>query len=180
MQFELSLQVCFERELDGMEAFALRAVNDETPAVAREAIRQLGETLPEKLIEFWENRELELRSELWLDLYTVMTSIDHAEAKQVAATYAAGDPGRVHALSLNGGDPSAGELVFRNQGACLQCHKIDGQGGVQGPELSLVEIDWMRRNFSSRWSTRALKYPGIRLVQRGSQFGDRFGRTTCF
>ncbi|MEC7626981.1 MAG: HEAT repeat domain-containing protein [Verrucomicrobiota bacterium] len=133
-----ALKVCFERELDGMEAFALRAVNDETPAVAREAIRQLGETLPEKLIEFWENRELELRSELWLDLYTVMTSIDHAEAKQVAATYAAGDPGRVHALSLNGGDPSAGELVFRNQGACLQCHKIDGQGGVQGPELSLV------------------------------------------
>ena len=53
-----------------MEAFALRAVNDETPAVAREAIRRLGETLPEKLIEFWENRELELRSELWLDLYT--------------------------------------------------------------------------------------------------------------
>ena len=124
-----ALKVCFERELDGMEAFALRAVNDETPAVAREAIRQLGETLPEKLIEFWENRELELRSELWLDLYTVMTSIDHAESKQVAATYAA-DPGR-HALSLNGGDPSAGELVFRNQGACLQCHKIDGRGGVK-------------------------------------------------
>ena len=29
-------------------------------------------------------------------------------------------------------------LVFRNQGACLQCHKIDGQGGEQGPELGLV------------------------------------------
>ena len=48
------------------------------------------------------------------------------------------DPSRIHALSLEGGDPSSGELVFRNQGACLQCHKIDDQGGEQGPELSLV------------------------------------------
>jgi putative heme-binding domain-containing protein len=133
-----ALKVGFERNLEGMEDLALKAVDQETPSVAREAIRQLGETLPEKLIEFWENRELQLRSELWLDLYTVLTSIDHAEAKQVAATYAAGDPGRIHALSLNGGNPSAGELVFKNQGACLQCHKIDGQGGIQGPELSLV------------------------------------------
>ena len=133
-----ALKVGFERNLEGMEDLALKAVDQETPPVAREAIRQLGETLPEKLIEFWENRELQLRSELWLDLYTVLTSIDHAEAKQVAATYAAGDPGRIHALSLNGGNPSAGELVFKNQGACLQCHKIDGQGGIQGPELSLV------------------------------------------
>ena len=121
-----------------MEDLALKAVDQGTLPVAREAIRQLGETLPDKLIEFWENRELQLRSELWLDLYTVLTSIDHADAKQVAATYAAGDPGRIHALSLNGGNPSAGELVFRNQGACLQCHKIDGQGGIQGPELSMV------------------------------------------
>ena len=28
--------------------------------------------------------------------------------------------------------------MFRNQGACLQCHQIASEGGVQGPELSLV------------------------------------------
>ena len=31
-----------------------------------------------------------------------------------------------------------GEKVFRNQGACLQCHKVGSEGGLQGPELSLV------------------------------------------
>ena len=34
---------------------------------------------------------------------------------------------------------AAGEIVFKNQGACLQCHKIGGEGGekggVQGPDL---------------------------------------------
>ena len=81
---------------------------------------------------------MNLRNELWLDLYQSLSGSSDNEAKQVAATYAAGDPGRIHALSLQGGNPSSGELVFRNQGACLQCHKIDGQGGEQGPELSLV------------------------------------------
>ena len=28
--------------------------------------------------------------------------------------------------------------MFRNQGACLQCHKIGSEGGVQGPDLSIV------------------------------------------
>jgi putative heme-binding domain-containing protein len=41
-------------------------------------------------------------------------------------------------LSLVGGDPTEGEKVFRNQGACLQCHKVGDEGGVQGPELTLV------------------------------------------
>ena len=90
------------------------------------------------MIELWKVRELNLKNELWLDLYQSLSGSSNNEAKQVAATYAAGDPGRIHALSLQGGNPSSGELVFRNQGACLQCHKVDGQGGEQGPELSLV------------------------------------------
>ena len=28
--------------------------------------------------------------------------------------------------------------MFRNQGACLQCHKVGAEGGVQGPDLSIV------------------------------------------
>jgi len=81
---------------------------------------------------------LDVRPELWLDVYLALSQSDDAEPKQVAATYAAGDPGRIHALSLVGGDPFEGEKVFRNQGACLQCHKIGDEGGIQGPELSLV------------------------------------------
>ena len=47
-------------------------------------------------------------------------------------------PARIHVLSLYGGDSLRGDKVFRNQGACMQCHQIDKEGGVQGPPLSLV------------------------------------------
>ena len=106
--------------------------------VARSIFEVLSTQKPKILIDIWKERELNLRNELWLDLYQALTYSPNEEARKVAATYAAGDPGRIHALSLQGGNPSSGELVFRNQGACLQCHKIDGQGGEQGPELSLV------------------------------------------
>ena len=59
-----------------------------------------------------EGKELNLRNELWLDLYQALTDSPNEEARKVAATYAAGDPGRIHALSLQGGNPSSGELVF--------------------------------------------------------------------
>lgn len=45
---------------------------------------------------------------------------------------------RVQAMTITGGDAINGESVFRNQGACVQCHKMNGEGGEQGPDLSLV------------------------------------------
>ena len=91
------------------------------------------------MIELWQKRELELRPELWLDsIFVPLSKNDHAESKKVAATYAAGEPARIHVLSLYGGDSLRGDKVFRNQGACMQCHQIDKEGGVQGPPLSLV------------------------------------------
>lgn len=38
-----------------------------------------------------------------------------------------------------GGDPTAGERVFfASTATCAQCHRIDGRGGVVGPDLSLI------------------------------------------
>ena len=126
------------REIEGAVDKAMIAVKEDQPLVARAIFSVLAEKKPEVLVDLWELRELNLRNELWLDLYQSLSDSTNDEANQVAATYAAGDAGRIHALSLHGGDSSSGELVFRNQGACLQCHKIEGEGGVQGPELSLV------------------------------------------
>ena len=126
------------REIENSEERAVLAVREDEPVVGRAIFRVLSKKNPELLIDLWKSRELTINNELWLDLYQSLSNTSSDEAKQVAATYAAGDAGRIHALSLFGGDPSSGELVFRNQGACLQCHKIDGQGGEQGPELNLV------------------------------------------
>jgi quinoprotein glucose dehydrogenase len=127
-----------KREMDGALDKALLAIKEDNPMVARAIFSVLAEKQSEALINLWKLRELNLRNELWLDLYETLSASSNDQAKQVAATYAAGGIGRIHALSLHGGDPDSGELVFRNQGACLQCHKINGEGGLQGPELSLV------------------------------------------
>jgi putative heme-binding domain-containing protein len=127
-----------ERGLDKYVESVALAVKEDESVVARAIFKALSVKNSQVLIDMWKVRELNLRNELWLDLYQALTESPDEEARKVAATYAAGDPGRVHALSLHGGNPGSGELVFRNQGACLQCHQVDGEGGEQGPELSLV------------------------------------------
>jgi quinoprotein glucose dehydrogenase len=126
------------RGLDSGFVLSLKALKEDKLPVARAVLAGLIRQDPTQVIELWRNRELAVRPELWLDLYLALSRTVDPDSKQVAATYAAGDPGRIHALSLVGGDPLEGEKVFRNQGACLQCHKIASEGGVQGPELSLV------------------------------------------
>ena len=133
-----ALKQCFLRGMDGVEKVALKAVKKSSLPVAREAIHQLSQTKPKKVIGFWNNRDREIRPELWLDLYTAMKKSESSELQKLGAAFVQSHPTGIHSLSLHGGNPVAGELVFNNQGACLQCHKINGEGGLQGPELSLV------------------------------------------
>ena len=129
---------CIERGLPGIEKLGLSAIEKDSLIVARSVMKGLVVKSPDVMIDLWKKRELNLRPELWLDLYLYLSTNDHVESQKIAATYAAGEPGRVHALSLYGGNYDSGEKVFRNQGACMQCHQIDKEGGVQGPSLSLV------------------------------------------
>lgn len=43
-------------------------------------------------------------------------------------------------FALLGGSPGKGNGVFLNQGMCLKCHKIGGQGGEAGPNLSDIAL----------------------------------------
>ncbi|MDG1326736.1 MAG: HEAT repeat domain-containing protein [Opitutales bacterium] len=133
-----AFEFCLNRNLPEMDNLCNEAIKKDTLLVARKILDRFVLKKPDAMIELWQKRELELRPELWLDLYLFLSKNDHAESKKVAATYAAGEPARVHVLSIYGGDSLRGDKVFRNQGACMQCHQIDKEGGVQGPPLSLV------------------------------------------
>ncbi|REK24911.1 MAG: glucose dehydrogenase [Planctomycetota bacterium] len=56
------------------------------------------------------------------------------------------DPLAAYRETLLGGDASAGRGIFfsHRQVACLRCHKVDGRGGVVGPELSRIGADKTR------------------------------------
>jgi len=126
-------------KLDGIADAARRAVDKAPVAAARAGLDIIAALHPAEALERWKNRESSgLRRELWLDLFLALqTSADNAAKEQVTA-FAASAMDAVPRLGVTGGDVTRGEVVFRNQGACLQCHKIGEEGGVQGPPLTVV------------------------------------------
>ncbi len=50
------------------------------------------------------------------------------------------DPVAPFQVTLKGGDPASGKRIFTSHavGQCTKCHKIDGDGGTAGPDLSSV------------------------------------------
>ena len=130
-----AMKAAFSLGLEGIAAQATTALADAPLPVARAAIAGLAGTQIETILSLWKERSTKLRPGLWLDAYLALAEKGNPEA----AAHAASDPNAVFLLSLQGGDASAGEIVFKNQGACLQCHKVGGEGGdkggVQGPDL---------------------------------------------
>lgn len=120
--------------LDGIAERAAKAVAEDPPVVARAALDGLASANPEQVATWWKNRSQALRPAIQLDAFLLLQAAGHAEA----AAFASAAPGNVHELSVHGGDPAKGEIVFKNQGACLQCHLVGGEGGIQGPDLSDV------------------------------------------
>ncbi len=128
----------FARNLDGVAEFGYMAVKSGPLPAARSGIAGLAQQAPSTLKGLWLSREKRLRRELWLDAYLALSGAKDSKAKQAAASFAVSDPNNVFSLSEVGGDAFAGGQVFRNHGACLQCHKVGSEGGVQGPDLSIV------------------------------------------
>jgi len=130
-----AMKAAFTLGLDGIAGQAAGAITDAPLPVARAAIAGIAATDPGAIATLWNERSTKLRPGLWLDAYLALAEAGRPEA----ATHVASDPNAVFLLSLHGGDAAAGEIVFKNQGACLQCHKVGGEGGdnggIQGPDL---------------------------------------------
>lgn len=125
-----ALELGLARGYEGAEQAAVDAISSAPLPAARAAIAGLDKSLVE---EHWRERAEKLRPELHLDAYLAL--IESSSQVQGWATQAQNNP---QTLTLEGGDPVQGEVVFRSQGACLQCHLIHGDGGLQGPDLSRV------------------------------------------
>ncbi len=129
----------FALQVEGMADVGRTAIRKAPLVAAREAITGLVALQPEEGMTLWAQRgESNLRPELWLDLYLALQASSNVDAKNLVTAFAATDTHAVHSLSAVGGDPAQGEVVFRNQGACLQCHKIGSDGGIQGPALTRI------------------------------------------
>jgi len=126
-------------KIEGIAEAARKAIDTAPIFAARAGIYIIASLSPAEALEKWTNRESNnMRRELWLDLFLALQNSSNDAAKQAAASYAASALDAVPKLSMTGGDAKLGEVVFRNQGACLQCHKMGDDGGIQGPPLGDV------------------------------------------
>lgn len=64
------------------------------------------------------------------------------------------------------GDTAAGRLVYQTKGACSQCHVVDKQGGVLGPDLSDIGL------------RRSLKFLRQALTEPEAHVADNYRTVT--
>ena len=136
----LALGEAYSRNIEESIAQAEKAVHlQDAPELAKQAIVSIGERYPKRLLEFWKTRSGKngIDRSVWLDLYKMIEQSNDPEIRSTVKGFSS-DPTNLYNLALSGGDPNLGEVIFQGQGACMQCHKIKGKGGEQGPDLSLV------------------------------------------
>jgi quinoprotein glucose dehydrogenase len=154
-----ALRHAFALQAD-VKQFSLNAIAKEKPTVARSAIAGLGEVALGELKTLWSERKKNLRKDLWLDTFLALQAQGDAAAVKFAE-----NPTNVFRLSEFGGDPKLGKFVFENHGACLQCHKVGDNGGVQGPELGGAGIRLTRAQIlESIYAPNAVITPGYTSV----------------
>jgi quinoprotein glucose dehydrogenase len=84
----------------------------------------------------------EVPAELQLDVLEAARSLSSAVVKaklsRYDATRSASDPLSPFRETLEGGNAKAGERLFyhKEELSCLRCHKIKGEGGEVGPDLT--------------------------------------------
>lgn len=137
--YTAGFELRFKLGLPGRVKLAVACLETRTVPLVRAALKHLA-TDPEgkqHVLTAFQNREKALIKEAHLDAYLALQASGDAKLMEAASTFAA-TPSQVHQLTLHGGNRSAGEQVFQNQGACTQCHAVTGHGGGQGPPLDDV------------------------------------------
>ncbi|HEY1051281.1 MAG TPA: HEAT repeat domain-containing protein, partial [Prosthecobacter sp.] len=128
-------------KVEGIADAARAALDKAPPAAARAGVEIIATLHPSEALDRWQKRDdakTGLRRELWLDLFLALQTSPDKAAQEKAAAYAATSVDAIPLLTTSGGDVKRGDVVFRNQGACLQCHKVGSEGGIQGPPLTTV------------------------------------------
>lgn len=124
---------------------ALEMAKSETVALRQRGYRLLGESTVPEAVAFFRERLTAIDGELPGALLDLLENAAKRDDKNLAALLVAyekridpADPLSGFRSTLEGGDARQGQEIFMTHaaGQCVKCHKIDGDGGIAGPELT--------------------------------------------
>lgn len=162
-------------KLDEAHDWLASALGSTSGTDRQSAIRAMGYMDDERSLETLRSRLEQLDMEeplLALDVLESSRMRNHPEMKTTIEWWdqpGEGGHSRAYELAGAGGNPFIGrDIVFYDSGAtCLRCHRIDGTGGVAGPDLTDVgaRLD----------STRLL----TSLLDPGAEIAEGFGEASA-
>ena len=80
------------------------------------------------------------------------------------------DSARRDSIAAASGDPARGKVLFENKGGCARCHRILGQGGRSGPDLSEAGLSLRASEIEKSMLDPDAQYPigarPIRVVRK--------------
>ena len=141
-------------------AFDLLASLPESPqrtALLRDGLERLGAgSLP---------------AELELELLAAAGKCTDPELDEQLAGYRAAQTAQgtvdTYRDTLAGGDPARGRALFfyQTELACLRCHKVEGQGGTVGPDLSKIDSKKTRE-----YLLESILFPSAQIDERYASY----------
>jgi len=151
----------------------------------QQGYRLLADSPAPEAITLFEARLKAIDQEPAGSLLDLLESASRRKEKSISDLLAAygnsldsSDPAAVFKPSLEGGDPEKGREIFLTHavGQCSKCHKIDGDGGMAGPELTGIGSRQKREYLlESIVSPSAVVLPGYGITLVTLKDGESLG-----
>jgi quinoprotein glucose dehydrogenase len=128
---------------------------------------QVKDAGPDRLLARWLDDLLlgKVPGELQLDLIEAASARSDAQVKQKLESFLARREGRQDVTQFNecltGGDAENGRRIYREnvQASCVRCHKIAGEGGDAGPDLTNIGSRGNRQ-----YILESITYPNAKIA----------------
>ena len=168
-------------------AAAIEMAKSENLRLRQAGYRVLGDSTSSASTEFLRERLEALSNEpagALLDLIESATLKDDPKIREILAAREKlldpADPLAPFQVAREGGDPVKGREIFLTHaaGQCSKCHKIDGDGGIAGPELTGIGSKHDSRYFlEALVSPSAIVAPGYGITLVSMKNGESLGGT---
>lgn len=164
---------------------ALKLANSDKVRLRQHGYRILGPVEDEKVAALFSGRLASIAKEKSGSILDLVESAKQQKNESVAdkiaeyeASFDPADPMAAFHATLHGGNAAKGKEIFMTHaaGQCAKCHKVDGDGGVAGPDLTGIGAEKDRKYLlEALVAPSAVVVPGYGMTMVSLKNGESVG-----